>query len=266
MAQLNFRLESDPASEELRILAEVGGSFAGLLTASYRPGATHAELGAVVVEAAHRRRGVASALLRTCARVLAAGGAKTIEAWYDGSRVDTATIEGLLAKAGWERPIPGMVLVRATRRVLDAPWAKVDLAQDDHLAPWSEVTEAELEGLRGATWYPEALGPFPREPIEPVNSLALRHRGLIIGWMLTHRTGPQVIRYSRLFLHPDHRIHARGVSMIVEAIRRQDAAGIPFGTFGVRSDNLAMRRFVERRMAPYVESIKESTLVTKNLP
>ena len=262
---LTFRLEVGATPSDLKIIADTNGRFAGLASVESLPGAYVARMTAVVVDPSLRRNGIGTALLRAGERMVAAAGAKQIEAWYDAQTSEVETLNGLFRKAGWQAPLPGMLIVQATRRILEAPWACVSARPGDEVLPWAAVSPEELGALKGETWFPEALGPFPIEPYEPINSLALRRDGRLIGWMLTHRIGPKTVRYSRLFVHPDHRIHARGISLIVEAVRRQDRAGLPFGTFGVRSDNLAMRRFVERRMAPWLESLKEGIYVMRSL-
>lgn len=262
---ITFRLELGVDASDLKIIAETSGVFAGLASVEYLPGSYLARVAAVVVDPSLRRRGIGTALLSACEQMVAAAGARQIEAWYDAQTGDVEVVHGLFRKARWEAPLPGMLMVQATRRVLEAPWAKVKATAGDEVFAWSTASAQELEALRGETWFPPALGPFLNEPYEPINSLGLRREGRVIGWMLTHRMGPMTVRYSRLFVHPDHRIHARGIHLIVEAVRRQDQAGLPFGTFGVRSDNLSMRRFVERRMTPWVESIKEGIYVVKRL-
>jgi len=83
--------------------------------------------------------------------------------------------------------------------------------------------------------------------------------------MLTHRVRPGLIRYSRLFVHPKHRVRVSGLALIAGAIQRQPRVEIEGGMFCVSAANLPMLRIVERRIAHYVERRTELFTARKDL-
>ena len=176
---------------------------------------------------------------------------------YEGGP-NAEVITEMLRKVGFQWPLSSMMIGVGTRRVLDGRWSRAQLSPGDRLRPWAELAPRAQATLRGADWYPDALGPFPSETVETINSIGLVVNNQIVGWCLTHRLSQDTIRYSRLFVHPAHRTGRRGVAMLVEAIRLQDAAGVRFGRFGVRTDNRGMLGFARRRLAPFLDSLKET--------
>lgn len=94
--------------------------------------------------------------------------------------------------------------------------------------------------------------------MEPLNSLGLRYRGRLIGWMVTHRVAADTIRYSTLFVAERFRARARGISLLSAAIQRQIVSPVTNYTFAVAAENAAMLRFVQRHLQPYLTGMRES--------
>jgi GNAT superfamily N-acetyltransferase len=192
-----------------------------------------------------------------------------METMYSGAAASAPTIARLLAKAGWSISRGSTLILSGSMRIIEAPWMKTRVPADYEVFAWSELTpgdRADLSSVQGdAPWYPPALGPFPAEPIEPACSLGVRHRGRVVGWMLTHRVDPERVRYSRFFVRREHRASFCGVALMAEAIRRQHAAGIPTCLCAVASENRPMMRVVRRRLAPYVEAKTEVCFASKDL-
>jgi GNAT superfamily N-acetyltransferase len=252
------------AEHELNLIALDGEQLVGVAL-SKQDGAT-IKLQSIIVEESHRRRNVATQLLAALEPHARDRGATRLEAMYESTHASAPILERLFARSSWSWPFAGMFMCRGTKKICEAQWMQASLPASDELFAWSELTDRERSGLhQTAPWWEESLGPFPNEPIEPVSSLGLRAGGEVIGWMLTHRMREDTIRYSRLFVREDSRTRARGVALIAEAIWRQVRAGIPYGYFIVRSDNTPMVRLLKRRIAPYLESVREARVAEKLL-
>jgi hypothetical protein len=76
---------------------------------------------------------------------------------------------------------------------------------------------------------------------------------------------PDTLEYHALFVAPEYPLLLRGIPMLAESIRRQVAAGIFKGTWGVMATNAPMLKFVARRMAPYVTMVAEEKKSLKPL-
>ena len=147
---------------------------------------------------------------------------------------------------------------------MDAPWMhKYSLPTSFSAFLWSELTKNERmiiqQKQEAEQWYPESLSPFQDEEIiEPLNSLGLRYKGEVVGWMITHRLTPDTIRYTSLFIRQDFQNLGRAIPLLAKAIYLHNSSKVTKGIFVVEIENKPMCRFVKRRMAPYLTSITET--------
>lgn len=255
---LSFSAEPGASPDEFRLVAREDDQPVGVALITLNRASGTAKLGSLVIDAAKRGRGLAQHLLRSVEATLRQAGVREVETWYEASAPHVAEIEHLLNKMKWGPHQPDMLLARGSKRIAHAPFMSLPTPVGDEVFPWTELTPEEAQALRSASWYPEDLGPFPDEPVEPLNSLGLRVKGAVVGWMLNHRLDHETIRYTRLFVHPDHRIKARGMILVARSVAINVASSVPFGYFGVKADNLPMRRLLERRIGPYLDSLIES--------
>jgi GNAT superfamily N-acetyltransferase len=128
--------------------------------------------------------------------------------------------------------------------------------------PWSELAAAErrevIERQQRAEWFPPALSPFQMEErLEPALSLGLRHAGRVVGWLIAHRVGDDLVQCTSLFVEAGHRRAGRGVALLAAGVERFLASGIPRAIFMVDVANPAMLRFFERRLRPHLAAEAE---------
>lgn len=266
-------LASVGTPEHIAIGALGSDQPAGLVLAKH---ALAERLGTVLslfVSAPHRRQGIASALLTSVESQLRDAGCLQVEIVYAKRDAADLPIECLLKAHGWSAPAPRMTLCKAGNAILTARFMRRrPLDPDFAIVPWRELTTAdEAEILREQAdrpWFPERLSPFQeREIQEPMNSLGLRHRGLVAGWMITHRVAADTVRYTSLFVRDELRGRGASMALVREATFLQLAALGPasFAMFGVLVDNPEMRRFVDRVMAPFLVDRFETVGRTKRL-
>jgi hypothetical protein len=166
-----------------------------------------------------------------------------------------AKVRHILAARSWCEPVEVLRLFKIDQAGLIEPawFGRIRLPADYEIFDWTQLTPPE-RGLieqrqRQQNWYPASLSPFqdPRR-LEPLNSLGLRYRGQVVGWQITHRLAPDLIRYSALFVSPELQRLGRGISLFVNALQRQFAAGIPKALFQILTENVRAVRFVERHL------------------
>jgi GNAT superfamily N-acetyltransferase len=245
--------------------AHLGDELVGVAIADVASTPQVARLKSVVVPPRLARSRIGQALLAEVERHVVALGVRRLETIYDGTSSTASTMTHMLCKAGWHRPDESVLLLTASMRITEAPWMRARLSDDCTVFAWADLSGAEADQLAGAHWYPRALGPFPDEAVESACSIGVRCAGTVVGWMLTHRVAPHAVRYGRLFVRPEYRARACGVALIAEALRRQQTAGIAECLCAVSSQNTAMLRIVERRIAPYLKSRRELCFAAKNL-
>ena len=111
------------------------------------------------------------------------------------------------------------------------------LADDYTIFPWHTLTEADRDFIKSVMkTHPltRKYNPFvEEEKLEPLNSLGLRYQDKVVGWTINHRTAPDTIRYTNMYVHPDYQPLSRSVLFLAKALRLQYqvASEIPKATF-----------------------------------
>jgi GNAT superfamily N-acetyltransferase len=240
------------------------------------PPVTQARLLSLTVARSHRRLGVGRMLLTSIERALAALGVTQIEAMYaimdDDAR---AAVDALFVGAGWSPPTVRMVQCRADEAVLAAPLMQeqMQLPDEYRIEDWVDLTAADRASIRDrqrdAAWFPPTLDPFRFEPeMEVHNSLALRYRGDIVGWLITFRTGPTTMFYRCMFARADLARLGRALALLCEAIRRHAALITPelgYGEWSTPASLPLMVRFIRRHLVPYGATITEQYSTSRGL-
>jgi GNAT superfamily N-acetyltransferase len=250
-----------------------------------RPGAADGTAGAevvsFVVRSGLRRRGLGKVLLGAVEAELSRRGVRAVEGMFRDSWKSADAVRALLASAGWSEPRLKVLLVATDFRMLEGEiFEERPVPEGYEIFPWRELSPDERREIvrrqqRGA-WYPETLSPFHLEDrIDSEVSVGLRRLGSgegngsdgsrVIGWMIAHRVKDELVQYTSLFVEEGHGKLGRGLPLIAAAARRQRAAGVPRGIFMVQGENRAMRRLLERRMAPYLTERAELLASGKRL-
>ncbi len=273
LPQFRVRLgELFPGGSFLAVGVSFEGQPAGLGTAEIMPDGRQARILSLFISESHRKRGAGTALVAELELQLQKRGCTGAELLYLRDGRSAPAIERILDRRNWGPSYPRMLLCRADRRILETPWIRRYRPADGFsIFPWCELTpqeRAEIERRQAVEeWYPETVSPFRDEGhLEPANSLGVRRDGEVVGWLVTHRVAPKMVRYSSLFVRADVRAQNCAVALITEAIRRQEKLrGIDtFGCFTVMVDNPSMMKFTQR-LAPYLASIHEGRGSRKSL-
>jgi GNAT superfamily N-acetyltransferase len=240
------------------------------------PRADTARLLSLTVSRAHRRLGVGAGLLAALERALAERGIREVTATASFPVPEgRVAAETLFARAQWEPSELVMLQCQANEPLLDAPLmrAQADLPAEYEIVDWVDLTldeRAQLHRSRAsAPWFPEALDPFDHEvELEIRNSLALRFRGEIVGWLLTFRTGETTMYYRCMFVREDLARLGRALALLREAIIRHARLIAPakgFGEWSTPASMPAMVRFIRRHLEPYGATVVEQRRTRKVL-
>ena len=277
----SFRWMTFPAYRQLLELkqprpslvgARAGGLAIGLALAVADSRETEAELLSIYLHEEYRNQGVASALMERTFAELSARGVKTARGCYMTGQSATSAVERLLAKTGWSEPQTRKLVLRCTLdSVSGAPWIDKfrKLPAGYTIVPWVGVTAQERAWIVTSNdrehWIADDLNPFKFErDIEPVTSLALRHRGVIVGWCLNHVVDG-VLRFSCSFMHPGLARLGRIFLLYSEAVTRMRLIGIAQGMWTIPTSHSAFALFAKRWMRPYSTFFGETRGVCKTI-
>ncbi|NEO25082.1 GNAT family N-acetyltransferase, partial [Moorena sp. SIO4A5] len=230
-----------------------------------------AEVLSLFVKPNYRGQGIGTALLTRIEKVLSLRGCQEVELIYTTGRSGILELESLLRKCNWSPPESRRLICQSTTdKIAKAPWMQLSMSSSYQIFPWIEITQAERrtieEQQQQHPWIDPDLVPWKYEKeLEPLNSLGLRYRGQVVGWVITHRIAPDTIRYSSMFVRKDLQKRARGMTLVVNAIQLQAQVNIPNCVCSVQITNTAMSNFVKKHMSPYLTSFEESRVSFKAL-
>jgi hypothetical protein len=186
-----------------------------------------------------------------------------------------AIIEHILQTRGWQPPAVYLYLYRSgVEKLLKASALnEASLPADFTIFPWQELTTPERTSIQNRqvaeNWYPTELDPFQEEGRrELVSSLGLRHRGQVVGWLVTYRDVPDTVQYANLFISPEFRSlgwSSLAVPLIAAALNRQALAGILYCTFQVPVQNSRLVEFIRIYLEEHLESAVEYRTARKLL-
>lgn len=252
----------------------------GLALASYESDPSFpAQLLSLFVVPTHRNRGLGRILLSSMESELQQRGCSQVELRYLESPHSPALVH-LLSRHNWSPPRATALVCRASvtnvRQTSHAHLTQyIDrllsrLPQEYSIFPWSALSFLDRQRIeRQIETDPRVhrFNPFlEKNKLEPLNSLGLRCGKQVVGWVITHRIGPDMIRYTQMFVHPDSQPLSRSTLLLAKAIQLQVNSGAAeYGTFRVDMDNTPMVAFVHRRLTPYLDSIRYAFEASKSL-
>jgi ribosomal protein S18 acetylase RimI-like enzyme len=216
----------------------------------------------VGVDPAYQRRGIGLALATALEIHLPHGPLRT---FYEAGSPST---EALLARAGWSPGEPSMLhVVSSPAAVAPAAWMKArSLGAGFEIFPWTELQDPELEALRTQLWIPEDLHPDVQPPgWDPVTSVGLRLHGEVVGWVINHMLGPDVLAFTCSYVRPDLQRLGRVFALYRVAVARMAEAGIPTAVWHVPLRHPGMASFARRWMVPYAHASTTIMRATKAL-
>jgi len=231
------------------------------------------ELLSIFVKADHRNRGVATALLERLEAALAGRGFGEVKGTFMSGRSANDALLRVLAKRGWTPPAVRTVTLRFTPQGARAtPWyGRLQYSDDYEVFPWGELTKEEREGLyrtqAAGQWIPAGLEPWrhDRYGFDAVSSLGLRYKGQVVGWVINHRLGPSMVRFTCSFMRKDLGRRGRIMPLYTAALERLEKDGCQDCLFITPVEFPNMVHFVTDRCAPYTGVLSETYGVSKRL-
>ncbi|MDM8553511.1 TIGR03032 family protein [Desulfococcaceae bacterium HSG7] len=260
----NIRRRAEPEIIHEPLITTVAtcqGQFVGMALAEILPHEKQARMLSLFTEREHRRRGIGLRLMAFMEKALTGQGCSAVNLSFRTDWPGAPAVKRILRRLGWSDSKAAVMLCKTTiEQISKAPWvSKSRMPENFTVFPWSELTSDERQTIRQCKDYPAVLNPFQREDrIESVNSLGLRFRGEVVGWLITHRTASDTVEYSAMFIQKKSWHSGLAVPLLAESINRQIAANISYFVFQVEMTNKKMLKFVQRYIRPYLTSVTES--------
>lgn len=190
---------------------------------------------------------------------------------YQGGGELEPLIDTCFEKRGWDDPENYQIRCTFDSSKFDAPWLnylyKLPLGYE--IFPWQNLKSserAELKELEGGIFCPYSVSPFHNEEqISLPTSFGLRADGKVVGWLITHLTSPDMLRYDSFWTLPGHRAFGPTVKMLAEAIKVHIRKKIPYGEAEANYTKVDHRwiSFFERRLVPFSIKVERLYSATK---
>ena len=239
-----------------------GNEPAGLALTSKPDRNGSSELLSLFVGFPHRGRGLGTALLGHTQKLLARAGARSLRTSWSETLPGALPFQAILASTGWTAPHKRMLILRGDfskemGQVMHTDYptyrAAPRLPRKYSVSLWKDMTGADQQFILSRQglpdWYGPEADPFRQEKqMEPLTSLLLRYEDEIAGWVTAHRTGPDTIRYTDIFIRRDlKRTGAVSIATLLHAFWLQYDQGPPRFTMAVDRENRAMVNLILRR-------------------
>lgn len=238
----------------------------GLALAEIAPEGDTATVLSLFVADAFRRRGIGTQLLRQLEDELRRRGVHQAVQVFASEKASTPALEKLLDRRGWGVARPRMFLCQARRQALlalrDRPLLRRRPFPPGYtVIPWREVTAQERQ--RVGSWLESGLAPAYVNPFreeekqDAATSLALRHQGELVGWLITHRIAPETLRFTNLFVREDT-IKGLGMQLAVEMLHRhfETATGPEGEVCWAFYGGTPLVEFFQRRVMPLLPEVR----------
>lgn len=172
-------------------------------------------------------------------------------------------LEKILRERNWKGPRYFKIYLRFISAAFHPPWLRNDYTYPPyfHAFPWSELTKEDIKHihfLESQDLAPKTISPFSKqEKIDFSNSLGLRYKGKVVGWMITHRIAPDTIRYVSLFILKEFEKLGPSIKLLCDSIILQQKGDVPWADFELNLEQspISWIKFVKRRLVPYANVV-----------
>jgi GNAT superfamily N-acetyltransferase len=252
-------LERDPAPDrpaERLGLRAADGTPVGLATAVAGPD-DRWELASLFVSPLHRRRGYGRRLMTAAEAAMAAYG-RTHGVHFCTVDADDQAVARFLLAVGWSVPQLRQVICTSTLDLAErTPWLIGARVPDGYaIGPWHGLgpeSRAEIAALGLA----EEVDPLAHEAeCLQDTSLVLLRGAQPVGWLITHRLGDDLLRWTCSYVRPELQGAARIVPLWLECVRRQRRlTDMTRFVWTVPVSQPRMARFALKRMRPWLSRL-----------
>lgn len=249
------------------------GTFISLLICKLNQTLKLGEVIWIYVDERYRNQKIATNLLISLQEEMALNNYQLVLCTFPSKKPYSTILERIFAFLGWSPPKITHINCTFDGFTFDPPWLSIDrpISEEFMIFPWKELQPFEREKLCyqfEKRMFPHEISPFDDEAdIEYLNSLGLRHKGTVIGWVITHRISKDRIKYSCLYINQHWQHSGIAIKLLSEAIARQKQAGVKWAELSVNVilTEVSWVKFVEKRLIPYALEVEYKKQVWKAL-
>jgi GNAT superfamily N-acetyltransferase len=256
-------------ADELLFGARLFGEPIGAATVKPSPhDRSVAVLSSCRVVPGQRRAGVGTRLIRCLEEEARRRGFERLDAWFMEDDPRAPSMTALLRHCGWKEPEPSAYFCSSTHVLLStAPWMDLHIPPELERFHWAQLTAQDRATIKA--WLedgrlPRSLDPLIYDPSQPMSkgSLGLRKNGELAAWCTVVYNSPSQACTQSFFVNPALGQPWLAIALLVESIRLTPDCEYQFH---VSFERKGMVRFVDRRMRPYLTSVRRA-LCSRRFP
>lgn len=175
--------------------------------------------------------------------------------------------DALFEKRKWEIPRLHMIRYHFDCYLFSPPWflKEYTLAEDITIFPWKELKSSErkiIQNQQNRSYFPYIISPlYDEDKIQHINSLGMRKKDRVIGWMVTHTfpEKPDTVRYSSFYMAEDERNKGYAPYLLQQSIKLQQLSELQWSYFllNIEFSDKSWFRFIDKRLKSQSYSIVE---------
>lgn len=260
----------DPSNKNLMaVTATLHHTPVGLVIGEKKPGHL-LEIKSLFIDEGHKNKNLLFRMLKFLEKEYVKNGGLYMQAMYAEEPLFLEEWEKTFTQLGWTaKRLAAVECFYEDGYSFHPPWLDKNyvLHPDFEIFLWKELTAEEAEAIKLAykkRLIPEEVYPFSAGGLfEPMNSLGLRYKGKVVGWLITRRYDPDTICYYSIYT--DLEFHHKGpiIKLLVHSLKLQQKSSFKKAIFRVnviQLPNLKWLKFIRRRLVPYTTKTTEYSL------
>lgn len=253
----------------------IDGHPQGIALASVHTKIHSADIHILTINNPYANKDTAANLLQQITKLITQKEGKQATFIYPKEDPFSHTLEKVFLENSWQGPYPLIIECLLKRADFKPDWLykDVELSEGFEEFLFKNSTQKEQKDLihrYEQMSIPHYIFPFGREKnlIEYKNSLALRYKGHLIGWMITHRIAPDTIRYSALYIDEEFAYTGYWLKLLIDAlcIHKNFLENVTYGMLEINLNQISKRwlKFIERRLFPHACKITHKQMFWKS--
>jgi len=217
-----------------------------------------------------RRQGIGRELLQRAQETIKELGYTKMRIVFSKNR--TGDLGQLLASKEWKEPIDNFFIYNVcVKDVLEqSSWIRNDYIRPEfEIFPWAELRDDERIKLcadkekKECEWAGFQPPINPEEKFELINSLGIRSKNGLAGWITYQENNKMTKACSLLYVMKKYRRSTLAIGLIIESFCLQVDAGIPNVSCIIKTENLPMLNLYRKRFDFATISVSQTMISEK---
>ena len=249
-------------SKQIALGLEKNGIPIGLALASVYEDLDYADIHTINTDIHYKKPEIFENFIPEIENTLFSRGANYIIYRFFHNHPQAGTLAPILEAREWSPPKLVMVRFFYDAQAFNPPWYDRPpyLPSGYKEFKWTTIRKSELEEIKEdykKGHFTAQVSPFQdAEIIEPINSIGLRYKNRVIGWMICHRIAHDTIRYTAFYVKPEFTFKGYPIRLLVDSMKLHQKSSVKWALFelNIQDSPETWTNFVFKRLAPLAQA------------